>query len=565
MAERIKGITVEINGDTTGLDKALKGTNNRIIDTQSELKKVERLLKLDPTNTVLLSQKQELLGKKVLATKEKFDTLKEAMAQATDLGEEQMRALERATIEAGEEARKAADAYLSFNPTLEQISENADKVSNSFGKVADKTKALSAAAGAGITALAGLAIKAANTADDLSSLSKQSGFSTDTLQKWTYAADLVDVSVDDIIGSARKMEKNMASTSAEVVNAWNQLGIGVKNTDGTFRDVEYVFNDTLMALSMVTDEVQRDQLAMTLFGKSANDLAGIVDDGGAALRALGQEAEEAGLILGQDALDKANAFNDGLDRLKATANASFIEAGATLAETFLPELGNLVEKISEVLKWFGNLNGGQLKLLSTILLIVAAINPIAKTVSNVSGAISGVTKAAKLFNTVAGDPVYLTFVKWAAIIIAVVAAVTALIAAISVLTGKGKDMSDVFKSVPNAAGGMNNMGGYQQMSGIPMYANGGVLSSGSAIVGEAGPELLTMMGGRATVTPLTASVDSGSLVRAMQQAGFGGGSNGDIGVDVSINFEGDLAQMGRILQPSIAAEASRRGLSFAGR
>ena len=551
VAERIKGITVEINGDTTGLDKALKGVNSQIIDSQAELKKVQRLLKLDPTNTELLAQKQQLLAQKAQATAEKYETLKTALEQATDLGEEQLRALQRETIEAGERAEKAAEEYKAFSPVLEELGGKADKLSTAFGEVADKTKGLSAAAAGGLAALGGLALKAAGAADDLNTLSKQSGFSTDTLQKWTYAADLVDVSVDDIIGSARKLEKNMGSTSAEVVNAWNQLGVGVRNVDGSFRDVEYVFNDTLMALSMVTDEVERDQLAMTLFGRSANDLAGIVDDGGEALRALGEEAEQAGLILSEDALAKANQFNDGIDRLKAIANDAFIEAGATLAETFLPALGNLVEKISDVLKWFGNLNQGQLKLLGTILLVVAAINPIARTVSNVSGAISGVTKAATLFNTVAGDPVYMTFFKWAAIIIAVVAAVTALIAAISVLTGKGKDLK-------NAMGAVGNVSAPKIVGGVPMMASGGVLSSGSAIVGEAGPELLTMAGGRAVVQPLTATLDSAGLADALK--GVGGGD-----VMVNVNFGGSLAQLGRLLQPHVTAETARRGPSFSGR
>ena len=68
MANRIKGITVEIGGDTTGLDKALSGTNKEIRNTQSQLKDVERLLKLDPTNTELLRQKQQLLGNAVSET-----------------------------------------------------------------------------------------------------------------------------------------------------------------------------------------------------------------------------------------------------------------------------------------------------------------------------------------------------------------------------------------------------------------------------------------------------------------------------------------------------------------
>ena len=82
MAGRIKGITVEIGGDTKGLSDSLKGVNKEIKSTQSQLKDVERLLKLDPTNTNLLQQRQKLLAKSVEETKDKLKTLKDASEQA---------------------------------------------------------------------------------------------------------------------------------------------------------------------------------------------------------------------------------------------------------------------------------------------------------------------------------------------------------------------------------------------------------------------------------------------------------------------------------------------------
>ena len=82
MANRIKGITVEINGDTTKLSKALESVNKNIKSTQTQLKDVEKLLKLDPSNTELLSQKQKLLADAVSSTKDKLATLKTAAEQA---------------------------------------------------------------------------------------------------------------------------------------------------------------------------------------------------------------------------------------------------------------------------------------------------------------------------------------------------------------------------------------------------------------------------------------------------------------------------------------------------
>ena len=112
MANRIKGITVEIGGDTTGLDKALKSVNTAIRSTQSALKDVNRLLKLDPSNTELLSQKQRLLKDAIAATKEKLDSLKVAQEQAKqqlengELGQDKYDALQREIVETEEELRR---------------------------------------------------------------------------------------------------------------------------------------------------------------------------------------------------------------------------------------------------------------------------------------------------------------------------------------------------------------------------------------------------------------------------------------------------------------------------
>ena len=105
MANRIKGITVEIGGDTTKLTNALKSVNSEIKNTQSQLKDVEKLLKLDPGNTELLAQKHRLLGDAVKETKEKLETLKTAAEQANtalangEISQEQYDALQREIVE----------------------------------------------------------------------------------------------------------------------------------------------------------------------------------------------------------------------------------------------------------------------------------------------------------------------------------------------------------------------------------------------------------------------------------------------------------------------------------
>ena len=127
MANRIKGITVEIGGDTTKLQNALKGVNTQIKSTESQLRDVNKLLKLDSGNTELLAQKHRLLGDAVSQTKEKLATLKAAAEQANDalakgdITKEQYDALQREIIETEEELKRLTDAANESGTALQKI------------------------------------------------------------------------------------------------------------------------------------------------------------------------------------------------------------------------------------------------------------------------------------------------------------------------------------------------------------------------------------------------------------------------------------------------------------
>ena len=162
MASRIAGITVEIGGDTTGLSKALEGVNSNIRNTQSQLKDVERLLKLDPTNTELLAQKQSLLTQAVSATSEKLETLKTAAQQAQgqlergEISQQQFDALQReiiATTQSLEQYQQEAKALSGTQTSLSNtVKEQKQQMANlkaeyvdvvaQYGKHSAEAKAL---------------------------------------------------------------------------------------------------------------------------------------------------------------------------------------------------------------------------------------------------------------------------------------------------------------------------------------------------------------------------------------------------------------------------------------
>jgi phage-related minor tail protein len=147
---KVRGITIELGADTSGLSKALKGVNTEIGKTQKDLKDVERLLKLDPSNTELLAQKQKLLNDQVAETKTKLDALKQAQDSidlSTEDGQRQYDALTREIVSCENELKQAEQAASSFNATAQKISVAAGKMSQKFGDLANKTKGLSMAAG----------------------------------------------------------------------------------------------------------------------------------------------------------------------------------------------------------------------------------------------------------------------------------------------------------------------------------------------------------------------------------------------------------------------------------
>jgi phage-related minor tail protein len=387
MAGRIKGITIEIDGNTTQLQKSLKDVDKSLRDTQKSLKDVDKLLKLDPSNTELLRQKQDLLAKAINDTKSRLDKLKEAQRQmdanGIDKNSEQYQALQREIIACEQALEGYQKQVNALNPSIQSFGVK-------MGELSEKTRGLSTAASGLGVAMLGMAYKAGTSADDLLTLSRNTGISIEELQKMQYASDLVDVSMDQMTGSLTKMVKQMASGN----DAFDTLGVSITDADGNMRDATDVWYESLQALSQVENGTLRDQLAMELFGKSAMDLSGIVDDGGEALRAYGQEAEDMGLILSEDSVSAAGEFNDALDKLKATAQQSFFEAGAALAESLLPMLETLVQKVSEVLTWFASLDGNTQMLILTIVGLVAAISPVAGLISGIvtiGGALAAVT------------------------------------------------------------------------------------------------------------------------------------------------------------------------------
>ena len=679
MADRIKGITVEIGGDTTNLSKSLAGVNKDLKNTQSQLNDVNRLLKLDPKNVELLRQKQKLLNDAIEQSEEKLKKLREAEAALKDAGvdenSEQFMALEReiAATEATmrdyeKQAEAGAEATEDAGDAAEGATGHAEGLSKAL-KVAGAAFATMAAAATAAAvevgkALVDATINGGKFADELITQSTVTGISTEKLQELAYAADLVDVSVDTITGAIRKQIQNMSSAAdgnEALAAAYDKLGVSVTDADGTLRDNEDVFWDVINALGQIEDGTERDALAMQVLGKGAQELNPLIAAGSERMAELAQKAHDVGYVLDDETLGKFGELDDQMNYLKngATAAKNAIGTillpsltklggdGADLLGTFTTKLleadgdisklpgiigelvpqivqgisDNLPDLVSGVMEIafalidsiVDNLPGLLDRLIPLIVdllnsviqrlpdLITSVVKVIVSLIEALASAmpqmIPAIVDAILKIIELLMDPNILAQLIGAAIqlVIGIVKGVVKALPTIlselsSIFVGffdklfhpDTSNWSAGFKAIINKLieginwviakpiEGLNEilrkikeitiLGAKPfdwvktiNVPKIPMLATGGILTNGSAIVGEAGPELLTNVGGRSVVQPLTANVDTGALAAAMNERP----------VQVVINYTGSLAALGEILAPQINISNQRMGGSLA--
>ena len=382
MASRIAGITIEIGGDTTKLQSSLKNLDKSIKDTKNELKDIDKLLKFDPSSTELLRQKQVRLKEAISKTENRLAELKNAQSGVAE-GSKEWDALQREIIATEGDLKRLKEEQRAFGNVASQVLKAAGSKMQEFGgkiqNVGKKLQPLSTAATGVLTALGGLAYKAAQSADDLNTLAKQTGFTTDEIQELQYASDFVDVSFESMTGALRKLKPKITEDNT----ALQELDVSTKNADGSTRSATDVFYDAVTALSKVENETERDQLAMELFGKGADELAGIIDDGGAALRQYTQEAKDLGVVMDGETLDSLNTINDVIDKLKKQGGAALTKLGATFATAFAPALTKVKGVIENVTKAIEKLTPAQAETILKIVGIVAATAPLITTVGSV--------------------------------------------------------------------------------------------------------------------------------------------------------------------------------------
>ena len=268
-ANRIKGITVEIGGDVTGLSKSLTGVNKEIKSTQSQLKDVERLLKLDPTNTNLLQQRQRLLAQAVEETKNKLDALKDAEKQVQqqvaegNASQEQYEGLQREIIATEQDLRRLEDESKNCYSALAKIEDVGSKFSAAGEKITDVGKKVSVVSGVFAPAGAGAA--------------KMSMDFEDAIAKVGTIADTSQVSLGELEKSILDLSDKSGISASEIANnVYDAISAGQSTADAvTFVEkattlAKAGFAETGNALDILTT-------IMNAYGLEASEVSKVSD------------------------------------------------------------------------------------------------------------------------------------------------------------------------------------------------------------------------------------------------------------------------------------------------
>ena len=379
MASNIKGITIEIGGNTTKLQDALKGVNKTIYNCNSELKQLNQALKLDPKNTELLAQKQDVLKKNIEATTSKLNDLKQAQKQMGDynsLTEEQKENYRALSVEITktESNLKGLNKELkeTKNVKLDSLKEGFEKFAGAAKKAAEVAVASIAAIGAAAVASAkkiwDLAKETASYGDSVDKNSQKVGLSAKSYQQWDYAMNLAGTSMADCTTGLKTLtntfdDANNGSKSA--TEKFKRLGISLDDLKGKSR--EEVFNETVKALQNITNETEKAALANDLFGKSGQNLLPLFNQTNEETEKLLQEAEKYGMVMSDDAVKASAEFEDSLTKLKGTLTG--VKNG--LMGDLLPSLTTTMDGLSDV---FAGVEGGEEKLKQGISGIIGNVN-----------------------------------------------------------------------------------------------------------------------------------------------------------------------------------------------
>lgn len=343
---------VAITGEKEYRD-ALNNINSGLKVLNAEMTATSAKFKDNSNSVEALTAKNDVLDRTLSSQREKVQLLREQLKKSAETygeGSQNTMRLQEALYKAEAQYHNTENAIKSNTEAMEESNKSGKglgstlndltgkfgiKLPDGVAKTMDKYVQLNAktvlvaggmaAAAAAIASvekkLMDLTKASAAAADEILTLSQTTNMTAESIQKWRYSAELLDVSFDTISGSMSKLTANMDKArdgNEALQDKFSELGISVTNVDGSLRNAETVFFEIVDALGKMESGTERDAAAMEIFGKSAQELNPLINAGSTALREYGAEAEKSAYILSSKQLEALGAVDDAYVRLSNT-------------------------------------------------------------------------------------------------------------------------------------------------------------------------------------------------------------------------------------------------------
>ena len=243
------------------------------------------------------------------------------------------------------------DAIDSINNVDKKAEKTGSTLGGMIGTAAKWGAGIVAGAGAAGAGLFALASKVSDSASEINDMSVRTGISATKLQELKFATGQAGVSFEAITGAVGKLTKTMAgadegSKAAEA--AFKTLGISATDSEGNMRKMDDVFPEVIKGLADMTNETERNQLAMTFFGKGALELVPLLAEGGAGIDAMTKQAHDLGLVLSDEAVSAGDQFGDQLDAMKASLGGVVAKVGVELMPIFQTMMSWVIDHMPEI-------------------------------------------------------------------------------------------------------------------------------------------------------------------------------------------------------------------------
>lgn len=430
MANKIRGVAVEVAGDVTALTKAVNDAKKSAKSATQDFTTLQKSLQLN-YNEEKFAVAQAVAQKAIDETAKAADALREKMQLLEENGgidtaeyDKAQRELNKVELQA-EQLKQQLEQLnqIKFDKLSKQVTDVGNKIQG-VGKVLTPLSAMSAAT---ITALGAVGKKAISTADDIATLATKYDMSSTALQRFNYVALQTDVQAEDLYKAFTKVRAAAADmatgTSSTASNALRQLNLDFEAFDGSEEQFYAIAN----ALANMSDKTQMVAIANDIFGdKLATNLLPLIYAGTDAINNYRNEFDESGALTDEQ-VSKLAEFDNVLNKIMTQLSNVTAQIGASLLP-IMEALSNVVSttivpKLQQLAEWFNNLSLGQQKFALAALAVVAVLAPltlgIGKLVTAVGSIIKILPKLGAAMSTLAANPIIL--------IIAAVVAVLALL------------------------------------------------------------------------------------------------------------------------------------------